>query len=399
MKTMHNSAKKFGLKLMILVILASLTIPTFVFAQGNPAGNPTTNPTPTYTPLEPLPCVPSRGSTSCDQTNKSYAPGALIKEIDFKTYIQNTFNLLIALAAAAAVFMTVWGGFQYMTTDSWENKKNGLEKARNALLGLLLILCSFLILRTIDPRLVAIPNTLVKPLDIKYTKSSSDFFETLKNDADRYQSLTDEQRKNVEQLDAQAAVVKQQRIDAEQKLKEQQASGDPAQTETAKKAADLANQENMIKANAEVAVEKTAIYNALSKLTEELKIKEAWFGLVTERLNRGEISTFTQSTLDFIDERRSVGSGILQTLGAYEQTGELNDYAVYAKIIARISGLTATVDVIAYTYGGASASRPTYISQIDAMVDEANATNDPARKQELLSKLQGARIYVNQKLK
>jgi hypothetical protein len=64
--------------------------------------------------------------------------------------------------------MVVWGGFRYMTTASFTTKASGLETVRKALLGLLLVLCSYLLLRTIDPRLVAIPSTLVTPLSATY---------------------------------------------------------------------------------------------------------------------------------------------------------------------------------------------------------------------------------------
>lgn len=141
--------------------------PSITLAQGNP----TNNIAPTYSPLEPLPCIES-STVRCPGGN-----GALQTEVNFQQYLQQTFNLLIALSSAAAVFMIVWGGFQYMTTDSWKGKADGLKKAKDALLGLLLILTSFILLRTIDPRLVAIPTTLVKPLNIQYEKNT--LFESL----------------------------------------------------------------------------------------------------------------------------------------------------------------------------------------------------------------------------
>lgn len=142
------------------LLISMLTVaisPITVTAQQT--NNPTDNPPAQYTPLEPLPCIPG---------NEVVCTGDADGKINFQQYIQQTFNLLIALAGAAAVFMIVFGGLQYMTTDSWQGKRDGLEKARKALLGLLLVLTSFLLLRTIDPRLVAIPSTLVEPLNIDY---------------------------------------------------------------------------------------------------------------------------------------------------------------------------------------------------------------------------------------
>ncbi len=129
-----------------------------------------------YVALEPLPCIPGNGVTcTADELAKGRS------SFNFQDYIQYIFNLIIAIAAAGAVFMIVFGGLQYMTTDSWQDKKTGLDKVKNAVYGLLLVLCSYLILRTIDPRLVAIPKTLVAPLKINYERyaTTADFFAML----------------------------------------------------------------------------------------------------------------------------------------------------------------------------------------------------------------------------
>ncbi len=153
-----------------------------VFAMGNLSAfaqtNPKDNPPATYTPLEPLPCVAANGVTC--------SGGASGTRINFQNYLQYAFNLFIFICAAAAVFMIVWGGFEYMTTDSWNGKSAGLEKAKNAVLGLLLVLTSYIILRTIDPRLVAIPTTLLKPLNRPSHTSSKSFLDQLYSDAAKY---------------------------------------------------------------------------------------------------------------------------------------------------------------------------------------------------------------------
>lgn len=77
------------------------------------------------------------------------------------------FNLAIAIAAVMAVFMIVLGGFTYMTTDSWQKKTDGRQTVTNAVLGLLLALGSFLILRTINPKLVEIDLNGVTPLKVQ----------------------------------------------------------------------------------------------------------------------------------------------------------------------------------------------------------------------------------------
>jgi len=137
-------------------------VPTISFAQ-----TPAATPTPTaasakdYTSLAPLPCIAGNG-VSCPQGN-----GVVVPTVNFKTYIQYAFNLLIALAAVAAVFQIVRGGITYMVSESINLKKDGLKIAQDALWGLLLVLCSYLILRTVDPRLVNISTTLVPQIELK----------------------------------------------------------------------------------------------------------------------------------------------------------------------------------------------------------------------------------------
>lgn len=145
-----------------LFLIVTLVNPITLNAQTTNSVNslnPTNNLPSTYTLLEPLPCL--NGDTTCTS-------GQQVTDIQFKDYVTYVFNLIIALAAVAAVFMIVLGGFQYMSSDSYSGKSEGLKKLQNALLGLLLVLSSYLILRTIDPRLVEIPSTLVPKLDIKY---------------------------------------------------------------------------------------------------------------------------------------------------------------------------------------------------------------------------------------
>ncbi|MEK7646344.1 MAG: hypothetical protein AAB381_01460 [Patescibacteria group bacterium] len=195
-------------KIFILTIIA-LSLGTSVYAQstvgGNTGGNPANNPLPTYTLLEPLPCVPSQNPEADDPCTASTA-GQPQTQLNFKYYVQYLFNLAIALAAVSAVFMIVWGGFQYMSTDSWQGKGAGLEKVKNAALGLLLVLTSYIILRTIDPRLVAIPTTLVPPLSIRYESVSAGIFSELSKEASAFRTnmaetqkmLTDTEKKNAE---------------------------------------------------------------------------------------------------------------------------------------------------------------------------------------------------------
>jgi hypothetical protein len=64
--------------------------------------------------------------------------------------------------------------------------KEGIKKVQSALKGLLLILCSYLILRTINPQFVQIPVSLVTPIGIP-SKNFDSEWASLISDAERYQ--------------------------------------------------------------------------------------------------------------------------------------------------------------------------------------------------------------------
>ena len=73
---------------------------------------------------------------------------------DLGTYIGNMFDLLIAIAVVLAVVMIIIGGFEYMTTDSWQKKSDGIKRIKDAFWGLGLALAAYLILWTINPCLI-----------------------------------------------------------------------------------------------------------------------------------------------------------------------------------------------------------------------------------------------------
>lgn len=79
-----------------------------------------------------------------------------------KEYLPAIFNLLIGLAAVAAVLNIVIGGFQYMTTDAVMKKGGGIKRIQNAVFSLVLIIAAWLILYTINPALLEF-NLNIKP--------------------------------------------------------------------------------------------------------------------------------------------------------------------------------------------------------------------------------------------
>lgn len=151
-----NSRTTLWVVAIALILIGQLIIPVL----GNTAHAQTGK----YTLLEPLPCVSNNTSVGGNSSSNCSA-GNNVTSIDLKQYIPYMFNLLIAGAAAVAVVMIIWGGFMYMTTDSWTGKSEGAERAKNAVFGLLMVLCTYLILKTVNPSLVAIPATIVPKLE------------------------------------------------------------------------------------------------------------------------------------------------------------------------------------------------------------------------------------------
>jgi len=167
---MKISTKKLVFGLMVIGVLVpfaaqAVTVPT------------------DYAPLAPLPCIAGNG-VDCSSAGGN---GQLAETVSFQTYVQYTFNLLIALAAVASVFMMVYGGFLYMTSSAVTTKEDGLKKVYNAVGGLALVLCSFLILKTINPQFVQVPAGLVTPLNLHSENTSADWMTQLNDLSNNYQ--------------------------------------------------------------------------------------------------------------------------------------------------------------------------------------------------------------------
>ncbi len=69
-------------------------------------------------------------------------------------FFGQVFKFGIAAAVALALIMIIWGGIEYMTSDAWYNKEEGITKIKNALVGLGIALASYLILFIVNPCLV-----------------------------------------------------------------------------------------------------------------------------------------------------------------------------------------------------------------------------------------------------
>ncbi len=73
------------------------------------------------------------------------------------SYINSLFLLIISVAAMLAVIKVVIGGFQYMTqTSSSAATSKARETIRDAIIGLILLLSSYLILSIVNPQILSL---------------------------------------------------------------------------------------------------------------------------------------------------------------------------------------------------------------------------------------------------
>lgn len=107
-----------------------------------------------YVLLEPLPCIENTGQGDCAQN------GGMLETISTQTYLSYVYKFTIAFAAVLAVVLIIYAGFEYALTDIVTKKGESIDRIKNALWGLATLLASYLLLQTIDPRLVKIDTVL-----------------------------------------------------------------------------------------------------------------------------------------------------------------------------------------------------------------------------------------------
>lgn len=134
---------------------------TTIWTQVTPI-NPNTTPsintsTTIYTPLAPLP-----GLTKPIDTADPNALGI---------YLNAIIKLAIGLSAVLAVLMIIMGGLEYITSELPGAKGEGKQRITNAVIGLLVALGAWLLLFTINPKLLDTNLSSLTPTTIDYVGS------------------------------------------------------------------------------------------------------------------------------------------------------------------------------------------------------------------------------------
>lgn len=107
-----------------------------------------------YIPLAPIPNITDTGKTTTS----------------LPTYLTGLYKTGIAAAGILAVLMLVWGGFQYMTTEAVSGKSESKGIIMNVVWGLATVLASYVLLYTINPRLVDIGLALTNLNSVTKTR-------------------------------------------------------------------------------------------------------------------------------------------------------------------------------------------------------------------------------------
>ncbi len=83
-------------------------------------------------------------------------PGVIQEGLGFQQFLSGAFTLGVIVAAFLAVIMIVVGGLEYMMSEAVTSKEDAKDRITSAVLGLLLILFSYILLYTINPDIITL---------------------------------------------------------------------------------------------------------------------------------------------------------------------------------------------------------------------------------------------------
>lgn len=96
-------------------------------------------------------------------------------------YVSAFYRFAAGAALIAAALMVIYGGFLYLLGSTIQSVSNGKEKIKEALIGMILVLTSYLLLTIVNPE-AAQPL----PLTVKIAKYDDDFINSMSGDATEY---------------------------------------------------------------------------------------------------------------------------------------------------------------------------------------------------------------------
>lgn len=133
------------------VVLAS-ALALFLFAPLLVSATPIVNTDPVPLNFAP-PCLNVPGMPDC--------ASPVTTATTFQDYLVRLYQFAVGISGIVAVGMIVWGSIYISAfTESIDKKSEGREMITSAIIGIMLLLGSYLLLRTINPRIVALGESL-----------------------------------------------------------------------------------------------------------------------------------------------------------------------------------------------------------------------------------------------
>jgi hypothetical protein len=313
----NKQKNKHVLIILIFVMVFSLLNISSLVNRAQAQGNTGK----TYTLLEPLPCISTSSTTPCKEST--------LKTVNLGDFFQYAFNLLIALAAVSAVFMMVWGGFQYMTSDAWGPKNDGLEKFKNAIYGLLMVLSAYLILKTVNPKLVQIPAS-IPPVNVPSSMKESPLtlFDQLNAEAVKYNQQAKQFTNDLATSEAKVTQLENEKIELRNKLDPSSSTYDPSidqyaiNVEIAKKDSEITNEE----ANSVINTAKAVSYNAALSTTMGGFSDSISSLLEKNNLSLNKINSTFGAGRSILLNQQETATEMLTALGANDRISEINNF-------------------------------------------------------------------------
>jgi hypothetical protein len=279
----------------------------------------------TYTLLQPLPEL-TPGNSKID----------LMKTINFEDYLNYAVTFAISIAAVGAVVMIIWGGFEYMLSAIPTIKTNGLDKVKDALFGLLFVLCSYLILKTVDPNLITIPTDFLPKASVNANNYTSHLVNNIQSRLDKFQGV-EEERKHIQDLYEENKKIESEIADLEakkQELLELNPSSDPESPQDSD-VMELERQigQKRIKLNDNLAEAETISGKALMTIYEVQASQN--YDLKKNSNDRNNLELIDRQVMKFsreISDRATTTKKELKALGSYgERVNEIANAEHLAK--------------------------------------------------------------------
>ncbi|MFA6458869.1 MAG: hypothetical protein WCV79_00505 [Candidatus Paceibacterota bacterium] len=394
----YNTLKKIKFVIFVVILMTSFS----VIATQQPAYAQEYK---KYELLEPLPCIPDEVLDCNDSTT---GKNSTLTSVNMAQFFQYGFNLFIAIAGVAAVFMMVWGGFLYITSDSWFKKDQGKTYFQNAIYGLLMILCSYLILRTVNPKLVSFPRTIPVITSTAATENPVSLFEQLNKAATNYnveaRKFVDEAR----EADTALTALKKEKGDVEKQIFNAELSNaglDSQTTLISELKVKLAKIDDQIKEN------EAKIVAGAAKAT----ITNAGLSMTTSGVSNSATDVYAtalevSSGLNLVEQQRLDAVKRLNQMQAPQEITAVNEQAVYAKAMINLTDAQASVNRFTITkpdnYGTPYTTtadikqfKADVASRITKIEAEAATINNAELKQKMLAEAKKAKDALEKKLK